>query len=291
MGLRKAHKSWSYETPGKHRVLYSVDAAHATYRDWFPGGSMEPHWLRFLNQTNLWFEMDTRSPLVREYIFTRIGTEVRYGPYLWLSLRELNLFTEFIGEDSRELALWTKWHCPFGYRTKKFVRKGRYMFPNPGDPRGGRLSTSGTPVEIKREKPLDIPKGKTLFGQIGHLSSLASAKFKLQRFLGVITEGWGWGNIPTWYSKRFGINAWKVRTRLKRLKSIFDIIAVTMLRLHYVYYVIHMKSISCRGTNQCLRKSDADLTSTLLCDVGKGRNFYHAASRLYKRLIVLFSSQ
>lgn len=262
--------------------MYLACPTRVGYRAYNPMGSMEPPWLRFLNLANTMFALDTRHLSVKKYV-RDLHANARLGPYVWTSLSGLIRFLQtYLGEFPRDLLPWGA----LAHRARVTYVSSQVStavkLPPPSRKIPGR-----NPVSIK----LGLPKENSLFGRVGTLSSLPSAVLKLQRLFGIITEDTGRGNIPTWYPKRFGLSSWKFRKKVRGLKP-SDKILTLLLRLHYIWYVVRPRELFPGKVriNQCVRRSDADLSTGDLTSASKGRNFYQATARLYKRLKVLFTS-
>lgn len=91
---RKSAGPWTSCRPRRGFSVYRIHNGFADYHRQSPGGSYEPPWLKFFNLLNGYTPVKTCEKL-RRYVEKRLGVNVAFEDYVWLSYKELNYFIDY----------------------------------------------------------------------------------------------------------------------------------------------------------------------------------------------------
>jgi len=264
---RVAPQTWTYARPGPGRVLYQVKAGIPVWRRYSPQGSMEPYWLRLINQAN--FLVRVNSKAVEPYLRLRLGIEVRLGPYLWMDHNELIHLESWLND-------------PMG------VCEIRPPHREPMRVVGHTVAHAPKPnvVSVGRGNPRPI--GGKLFTPLGRMSGLSSGNVRVQALLGLAKSKYGIFNIPSRYASYMHVQPWLLRTKVKRLKPL-DLMKANFIRLHYYSSVVCRNNhVGARaGLHQSYSWSFLQDEMEVFLHSGCRSQYRHAAHGLYRKLNVL----
>jgi len=242
---------WSKHRPDGGSVLYKIHQGCIEYRGYNPCGSMEPHWLRFLNLANGYIPV-RNCEIVRSYLEKRSPGQVRLGPYLWFSHQELDLLDKFIekGEKvspSMEHLVHTSWPRDIGHWLKPQFQ----------------------PLEGVKRLPIG-PHGVPDVRNVPHIFQV---------------------RIPGLFLKRLGIKARYIKSSFRnlnyRLRSLVVLTRLLYMVKAIYYEGISPSSPQPRSWRKAAEKSVGEGVEILL--LASVPNWHGIARRLYNRLMVNLS--